>query len=86
MASRRGRVRELKGRVRPGGQKGLAGELGLVAAFLTQVVEDARSDNALLRTEARGFLEDEAAVRLWCSLAGIDTERFLDHVRACGPG
>ena len=85
MASRGRRVRELRSRARPAGL-GLVGEEGLIAAFLQLVVEDARSDNALLRTEAFAFLEDRPALTLWCSLAGIDTERFLDHVRTRGPG
>jgi hypothetical protein len=45
------------------------------------IYADARSDNAHLRTEAVLFLHDQTAVRLWCSLGGIDDAAFQDRVR-----
>jgi hypothetical protein len=86
MAYRGGRWRGSQGpRARPQGQQ-CEGEIGLVTAFLRQVVTDLASADVHVRTEALLFLEDRPAIVFWCSLAGIDTEAFLDHVRARGPG
>jgi len=88
MASRKERRRlgRAVDRGRPHGRQ-LHGEVGLVAAFLSQVLADASSDDALLRTEARHFLQDHMAVRMWCSLGGLDDAAFHEHVqRALGPG
>jgi len=85
MASRGGRVRELKGRVRPQGQS-VSGELGLVQAFLMQLIADALSDNAEWRREAWAFLNDHQACRFWCSLADLDDVAFLERVRRLRPG
>ena len=86
MASRRSRRRgRVVERGRPHGQA-LHGEAGLIAALLQQVVADLTSDHAEVRTEALTFLSDRTAVTFWCSLVDIDTEAFLEHVRALGPG
>jgi len=78
--------RPLQDRARPLGQS-LSGEVGLVAAFLAQVIDDARSDNVDHRQAACWFLRDEGAVTFWCSLGGLDPQAFLEHVRrARGPG
>jgi len=61
--------------VRPTGQA-LAGEVGLVTAFLQQIISDTRSEKEPLRTEAVHVLRDDTAVRLWCSLVGVDDEAF----------
>jgi hypothetical protein len=77
--ARRGRPpRDTK--ARPAGQA-LTGEVGLVAAFLAQVLADARSDNAFVQAEARQFLQDQEAVRFWTTLGGIDDAVFLERVR-----
>jgi hypothetical protein len=76
----------LQGRARPTGQA-LTGELGLIVAFLRQVLEDTQSPNADHRNAALWFLQDTEAVMFWTSLGGIDSTAFLEHAqRACGQG
>jgi len=78
--------RPLQGRVRPLGQC-LSGEVGLVTAFLAQVVADAQSANVDLKNEAVWFLSDHIAVTFWCSLVDVDPGAFLARAqRALGPG
>jgi len=89
-ATRRAKTyRELKPRARPMGRE-LAGEAGLVAAFLRQVLEDTQSPNGEHRQEALWFLRDPGAVTFWCSLIGVDPQGFVEHARrfqpATGPG
>jgi hypothetical protein len=57
------------------------GEVGLVAAFLAQVVTDARSDNAFFRAEAVQFLSDHAAVTFWTEMVDLDAHAFVERVR-----
>jgi hypothetical protein len=57
-------------RVRPAGQV-LADEVGLVTAFLQQIISDTRSEKEPLRTEAVHFVRADTAVRFWCSLVGL---------------
>ena len=85
MAFRGGRVRKLQGHVRPRGEQA-HGEMGLIQAFLTQVIADALSDNADWRQEAWAFLNDPQACRFWCSLADLDAAAFLERVRRLRPG
>jgi len=80
MAFRGGRVRELQGRVRPRGEQA-HGEMGLIQAFLTQVIADALSDNAEWRREAWAFLGDQQALAFWLSLGGVDTHAFGERLQ-----
>jgi len=53
----------------------------LVAALLSQVIADVRSDQAHLRADARAWLHDLDQVTFWTSLAGIDPDAFLARVQ-----
>jgi hypothetical protein len=62
---------------------GLEGERALVAALLKLAVDDALSPQARRREEARRFLADREALRLWTDLGGLDlggVERLIAQV------
>jgi hypothetical protein len=57
----------------------LAPEWALIGAVIRQALHDLHSPHDCIRAEAMRFWQDDAAVRYWSDLCGIDLRAVAAH-------